>query len=59
MKILLRPICWIKTIYWTLRRIFAGNFDGIYVDGYEYEEQKNGDLICRICGKIEKLCQKH
>ena len=51
-KIIFRPICWIKGIYWTLRRMVTGNFDGIYIDGCDYVEQSNGDLICKKCGKI-------
>jgi len=51
MKSLLRPICWIKTLWRTIERIMAGNFDGIYIDGCDYVGQENGDLICKRCGK--------
>lgn len=46
-----RPICWIKTIIRTLERILSGNLDGIYIDGCDYVEQENGELICEVCGK--------
>ena len=51
MKKLLRPICWIKTLWRTFDRFCGGGFDGILVDGCDYVEQENGDLICKICGK--------
>ena len=51
MKKIFRPICWIKTIWRTFCRTVAGNFDGIYIDGCDYIEQENGDLVCKICGK--------
>ena len=45
-----RLICWFKTIWRTINRIFAGCFDGIYVSGHDYVEKENGDLICVVCG---------
>jgi hypothetical protein len=51
MKIL-RPICWIKTIW---RSINRPDFwiDFILISGCDYIEQKNSDLICKICGNKE------
>ena len=52
MRIILRPICWIKT--------FLRNWDNLnwYLDiamvsGCDYRELENGDLICEVCGKKE------
>lgn len=46
----LRIICWIKTIWRTINRsAFFSDF--IYIDGCDFVEQENGDLICEICGK--------
>lgn len=56
LKEILRPICWIKTLWRTLERIIhMGYTDGISVDGCDYVEQENGDLICEICGKKETI----
>lgn len=48
MKILLRPICLIKTLW---RTFWSVLFTGFNMDGHDYVEQENGDLICEICGK--------
>jgi len=54
MKILLRPICWVKTLWRTIETTDWRQFpycDMTEVDGCDYVEQENGELICEICGK--------
>lgn len=43
-------ICKFKTIWRTLQRpeFF---FDFIRIDGCDYIEKENGDLICEVCGR--------
>jgi hypothetical protein len=43
-------ICKIKTIWRTLGRP-AFFLDYILIDGCDYIEQENGDLICEVCGR--------
>lgn len=47
-------ICWIKTIRWSIERWFNVGFDGIWISGHSFVEQKDGSLKCEICGKISK-----
>lgn len=53
-KIILRPICWAKEIYYTIKYC-------IPIDGHEYISKYDGylssfkDLECKICGKISKV----
>ena len=53
MKIIFRPICWIKTIWHSINR---PNFfmDFIIICGCDYIEQENGELICEVCGRVSK-----
>ncbi len=53
MKKILRIICWIKTGWRSFERWLETGFDGIIIDGCEFEEQKDGKLKCKICGKID------
>jgi len=49
-KFFLRPICWLRTFWYTINR--PGFWvDGIPIEGCHYVEQKDGKLICKICGK--------
>ena len=53
MRIVFRPVCWVKTVWRSLGRSeFV--WDGILVDGCDFVEQENGDLVCEICGKISR-----
>lgn len=45
----MKIICLLKTIWRTIWR--SGFYlDGVYISGHEYEEQSNGDLVCKFCG---------
>lgn len=44
-----RIICKIKGIWRS--KYLLWNWSGFPIDGCDYVEQKNGDLICKICGK--------
>jgi len=53
MKKALRIICWIKTI------IRSFNWEtitsGIYTSGHDFQEQENGELVCKVCGLKSKI----
>lgn len=43
-------ICWIRTLWRTFIHWVKTN-DAIEVSGHDFIEQKNGELICEICGE--------
>ena len=45
-----RPwMCWIRFIYYWFRYS-----TGYHVSGHDFEEQENGDLVCRDCGEVSR-----
>ena len=49
-----RPICWIRTIWYTLERFTKTGEVIPYVSGHWFREQKDGSLKCDVCGNISK-----
>lgn len=47
MKTIFRPICWIRTIWYSAPTYLV---DLIPIMGHHYVEQENGDLVCEVCG---------
>lgn len=47
LKIIFIPICWATEFFWQVRY-------GENISGHEYREQKDGSLLCDICGKVSK-----
>lgn len=43
-------VCWLKTVYWTIRTGVWVDLE--YVSGHEYEEQDDGTIRCRFCGEV-------
>jgi len=50
----MKIICLLRTIKYSIQRWLEVGFDGIIIEGHNYIEQKNGELKCEVCGKIEK-----
>ena len=50
----MKIICLLRTIKYSIQRWLEVGFDEIIIEGHNYIEQKNGELKCEVCGKIEK-----
>jgi len=55
MKKLNYPICLIKGLLMTIAAYFENIANiGIWFSGHEYVEQRDGSLLCSVCGKVSK-----
>lgn len=53
MKIVNYPLCLVKGLFMTIDAYFENIANiGIWFSGHSYVEQKNGSLVCEVCGKI-------